>query len=244
MVLSRRLRAVSDLVTQGNRLADIGTDHAFVPIFLVEEGRIPFAVAMDVNAGPLERARDHILAHGLEDRILTRLGDGLQALEEGEADTVLIAGMGGALTVRILEMRGGLDSEVKELVLQPQSEIASVRRYLEKTGWRIDREQMVLEDGKYYQMMCCHPGRMELTDAQALYGPCLMRDRPDVWTGYLKWRRGILERNLSRLEQAQGERGEIRRAEIRAELDLLKHLRTCTGFFCTVPDRCQAAFDA
>ena len=116
MVLSHRLRAVSDLVTQGNRLADIGTDHAFVPIFLVEEGRIPSAVAMDINAGPLERAREHILLHGLEDRIRTRLSDGLQALERGEADTILIAGMGGALTVRILQQRKGLSQEVKELV--------------------------------------------------------------------------------------------------------------------------------
>ena len=224
MVLSHRLRAVSDLVTQGNRLADIGTDHAFVPIFLVEEGRIPSAVAMDINAGPLERAREHILLHGLEDRIRTRLSDGLQALERGGADTILIAGMGGALTVRILQQRKGLSQEVKELVLQPQSEVAAVRRYLASAGWKIEQERMVLEDGKYYPMMLCSPGSMELTDTQAKYGPFLMRERPEVWIAFLRWRKGILEKNLSRLERAQGERGEMRRAEIRGELEALVSL--------------------
>ncbi len=221
MVLSKRLTAVSALVTEGNRLADIGTDHAFVPIFLVEAGRIPSAVAMDINKGPLERAQEHIRFHGLEEQVVTRLSDGLEALSEGEADSVLIAGMGGALTVRILERRPGLCHEVKELILQPQSEIASVRRYLEGAGWRIVQENMVREDGKYYQMIRSVPGSMTLSDAEAQFGPCLMQERSQVWTEYLLWRRQILERNLSRLAHAQGDRGEQRKMEIKALLEAL-----------------------
>ena len=214
MVLSQRLMAVSDLVSAGNRLADIGTDHAFVPIYLVEHGQIPSAIAMDVNPGPLARADDHIRMHGLADRIITRLSDGLDQLAPGEADTVLVAGMGGALTVRILEQREGLTGDVKELVLQPQSEIASVRRFLERSGWRIVSERMVFEEGKYYQMMRCVPGKMRLSAAEAEYGPCLMQERSTVWSGYLLWRKEILDRNLLRLQNAEGERGEKRRREI------------------------------
>lgn len=224
MVLSERLKTVSMLVTEGNRLADIGTDHAFVPIFLVEKGRIPGAVAMDVREGPLMRARENIRQHGLEDRIETRLSDGLEALGVGEADTVLIAGMGGALTVRILERRKKLRYEVKELVLQPQSETGTVRRFLESAGFRIVQEKMVLEDGKYYPMMRCLPGDMALSDMEARYGPRLMQERPRDWLRFLVWRKGILERNLSCMEGAEGARGRRRRAELLQELEEIDSL--------------------
>jgi tRNA (adenine22-N1)-methyltransferase len=224
MILSQRLQMVASLVTEGNRLADIGTDHGFVPVYLAETGRIPSAVAMDVNPGPLNRAREHIREHHLEDRIQTRLSDGLKALGETETDTILIAGMGGALCVRILEQRENLCSQVKELVLQPQSEIPSVRRYLERSGWRITQEKMVLEEGKYYQMMKCVPGSMQLDDTKARYGPCLMRDKPAEWVGYLHWQRGIYQKNLQSLEKASGERGVRRHAEILQELKILHDL--------------------
>lgn len=224
MILSQRLFAVSSLVTDGYRLADIGTDHGFVPIFLVEEGRIPSAIAMDVRPGPLQRARDHILEHALEDRIQTRLSDGLTELEAEEADTVLIAGMGGALTVRILEEGSDPNLGIKELILQPQSEIEIVRRYLEGSGWKIVEEKMVFEDGKYYPMMRCLPGTMDLTEMQARYGPCLMTQRPETWIAFLKWRKGILKRNLAGLERAAGERGELRRSEVIQELEELDGL--------------------
>lgn len=127
--------------------------------------------------------------------------------------------MGGALTVRILQHRRDLYREIRELILQPQSEIASVRRYLERSGWRIVRERMVFEDGKYYQMMRCIPGRMSLTGPEARFGPCLMRERPAVWIEFLLWRKGILEKNLSCLQDAEGRRGEMRRMEVRQEID-------------------------
>ncbi len=224
MILSKRLNAVAGMVTDGNRLADIGTDHAFVPISLVEDGRIPCAIAMDVNKGPLERAVEHIDAHALSDKIATRLSDGLEKLGTDEADTVLIAGMGGALTVKILKQRPQLSTEIRELVLQPQSEIALVRRYLERSGWRIDDEQIIFEDGKYYPMMRCVPGEMSLTDEEALYGPCLIRKRDEVWIRFLKWREGILQENLSQIEKSDSERGQIRCADLRQQLETLQKL--------------------
>ena len=103
MELSRRLRMNASFVTPGNRLADVGTDHGYIPIALRLEGVIPSALAMDINPGPLERAKEHIRQFDLETDIHTRLSDGVQALCPGEADSVLIAGMGGALTIKILE---------------------------------------------------------------------------------------------------------------------------------------------
>ena len=150
--LSKRMSALASLVTEGSRLADIGTDHGYIPIALVQKGRSPSALAMDVGKGPLSRAREHIHSQGLDTYIETRLSDGLTELHEGEADTVLIAGMGGLLTVRILsskrEVLGGAT-----LVLQPQSDLPSVRGWLAEEGYAITAEDLVLEDGKYYPMM-------------------------------------------------------------------------------------------
>lgn len=151
MQLSKRLRAVADLVPAGAVLADVGTDHAYIPIALVEEEKIPRALAMDINQGPLMRAEENIRSHGLEKKIEIRLSDGLEKMETGEADTILIAGMGGLLTVRILS--AGKEVLDGTLVLQPQSDLPSVRGWLAKEGYEITAEDLVLEDGKYYPMM-------------------------------------------------------------------------------------------
>lgn len=230
MTLSERLNRAASLITDGNRLADIGTDHGFVPIFLVQENRIPSAIAMDVNEGPLERASAHIREAGLEERISVRLSDGLTALSPGEADTVLIAGMGGALTVRILQDGSDLlwnpvrEDGIRELVLQPQSEVGKVRRFLESGGWSICREEMVYEDGKFYPMMQCRPGHMVLTEAQAQFGPCLMEAWDPVLRDYLLWRQGVLLTNLASIERSGSARAEERRHEIHADLELIREV--------------------
>ena len=139
MQISKRLETVAGMVTSGRTVADIGTDHAYIPIYLIQENRAECAVAMDVNRGPLQRAKEHILQYGLEDRIDTRLSDGLAALSAGEADSVIIAGMGGPLTVRILEEGADRLENCAELILQPQSEIGLVRSYLQEKGWRAER---------------------------------------------------------------------------------------------------------
>lgn len=153
MQISRRLQAVSGMVTSGFRLADVGTDHGYIPIELVRSGRVPHAVAMDINRGPLLRAQENIRRYGLEGQIETRLSDGLHALAPGEADSVVIAGMGGLLVVRILQEGSAALEGVRELILQPQSELRSVRLYLEEAGYEIADEDLVCEDGKFYPMM-------------------------------------------------------------------------------------------
>lgn len=148
--LSKRLKFVSDFITPGHILADIGTDHGFIPISMVQEGKVPHAYAMDINKGPLERADEHIREAGLEDKIETRLSDGLEKLKAHEAETVLIAGMGGSLIIKILTEGAHALEGVKELVLSPHTEADLVREYLKKSDFVVVREGMVIDAGKYY----------------------------------------------------------------------------------------------
>lgn len=215
MELSKRLCAVAALVTPGNRLADVGTDHAYLPIYLVKNEQIPGAIAMDVNRGPLQRAVEHIQEEGLSDYIETRLSDGLQKLNLGEADTVVIAGMGGALTIRLLEQAAEVLRTVKELILQPQSEISRVRLWLEEHGFQIADEDIVLEDGKYYPMMRVVHGEMHLAgEEEALYGPVLLKQKSPCLLQYLRWEEAIKENVLKQLKQARGENAKQRREEV------------------------------
>ena len=191
MQISERLRAVAGMVSPGCRLADVGTDHAYIPIYLMQNGVIPQAVAMDINQGPLLRATENIRRYGLTGRIETRLSDGLEKLQTGEADTILIAGMGGLLMVRILENGQGVLAGCRELVLQPQSDIRSVRAYLEEKGWQLDREDLVFEDGKYYPMMRVEHGSMKLPAKGELeYGNPALQRSIGVWSAYLRAEQG------------------------------------------------------
>lgn len=151
--LSNRMAAVADLVPKGSAVCDIGCDHGFIAIYLAEKGICPKVIAMDVNKGPLFRAREHIESAGLSSYIETRLSDGLEKLEPGEADCMIAAGMGGRLTVKILSDYPEKRKSLRFLVLQPQSETAFVRRFLRENGFAIRREDMAFEDGKFYPMM-------------------------------------------------------------------------------------------
>ena len=206
-------------VPQGSRVADIGTDHGYIPIWLVEQGIAASALAMDVRKGPLLRAQEHIAQHGLEDRICTRISDGLTALEPGEADTVVIAGMGGELILKILKNGGHVRKSVERWIFSPQSELALFRHGLEELGLSICRETMLCEDGKYYTVMMAEPGRMYYErECSYRYGDILIRQNDPVLREYLEKERRLLEqirRQLS-LRDTQGTRKRL--AEVKQEL--------------------------
>lgn len=215
MQISKRLQAVSDMVASGSCLADVGTDHGYIPIYLVEEKRIPSAIAMDINRGPLSRARENIERNGLSDQIETRLSDGLDALLPGEADTIVIAGMGGPLAVEILKRGRAVLESCRDLILQPQSEIWIVRRYLDENGWRIRRENMILEEGKYYPMLLASRGNSEALDIVKLfYGPRLLEKRHPVLLDYLKKEREKLREVREKLSVSGSEKAAERKREI------------------------------
>ena len=190
--LSKRLKALANMVTDGTRLADIGTDHGYIPIYLCQTGKIPSALAMDIVKGPLQQAQTHIAEHGLSEQIKTRLSDGMAALQFGEADTILIAGMGGGLVMKILSEGAEKLTGKEELILQPQSEIALVREFLRVRNFQILNEDMILEDGKYYPMMKVSQQKaaeqtkilpQEVADA---FGPVLLQKRHPVLKEWLE----------------------------------------------------------
>ena len=153
--ISERLKCVAGLVNEGARVADIGTDHAYLPIYLVQNGISNKVYACDVRKEPLRRAKLHIDEYGLSDKITTQLCDGLKGINKGDVDTVTICGMGGKLMKNIL--KAGIDKlgDNTQLVLSAQSELRDFRKYLLETGIDIKSEHMLLEDGKYYFIFDC-----------------------------------------------------------------------------------------
>lgn len=178
MKLSKRLLTIGKMCEPAICAADIGTDHAYIPIWLVQNGIAQRAIASDINQGPLDRARHSIAENGLQDSIDLRLGDGFAAVRPGEADEAIISGIGGDLMIRLLEGGADVTALMHTLVLSPHSEHARVRRFLMDSGMRIADETMVLDDGKYYTVIKAHPGRKETqawSEAELLYGRYTLR---------------------------------------------------------------------
>lgn len=184
VVLSARMEALARMVSKGSRVCDVGCDHGWVSIYLVQQGISPCALAMDVRQGPLSQAQEHIRQQGLEAYIETRLSDGVEALKSGEADAVICAGMGGRLMQRILEEGRDKLTVMRELILQPQSEITAFRAYLRRAGYATVAEDMVYEDGKYYPMMRVVPGGMP-AQGEALIGDADRQELEDCFGGML-----------------------------------------------------------
>ncbi|MBQ9990164.1 MAG: SAM-dependent methyltransferase [Lachnospiraceae bacterium] len=248
MELSKRLQAVADLLSEGLKVADIGCDHGFLSIYLVQVGKVSGCIAMDVNRGPLQRAEENIDRQGLSTYIETRLSDGANALNIGEAEAAVLAGMGGKLMIRIIEDSLEKFLRMQEFILQPQSEIALVRQFIRQIGCRITGEDMVLEEGKFYPMMRVETGdfqnpaqsalwkkerissqqaaghgsdrdQQELFDA---FGECLLRNRHPVLKQFLEKEKKLQEEILTALEEQSSLRSRQRRKEIEARLEKIQ----------------------
>lgn len=219
MELSKRLAALVSLVTEGTRVVDVGTDHGYVPIYLAKTGKCEHVIAMDINQGPLERASSHIREHGLEDRIETRISDGLKSLKKGEADTMIAAGMGGGLVIRILEDSPQAAAGLREFILQPQSEIHKVRAYLNRRGFRLIEEKMVEEEGKFYPMMkLVHGEEAAYTDLELYYGRRLLAEQAPALHRFLIREEERIEGIYQGLKGQSGEAVRLRCGEIEGEL--------------------------
>ena len=213
--ISRRLGAIADLVTQGNRLVDVGCDHGYLPVYLKLEGRIPSAIATDVAEGPLSRAREHIEQYGLGSYIETRRCDGLADVGHGEGNTLVIAGMGGPLMERIFQ----------EMILQPQSDIPHFRHFLLENGFHIIEEEMILEDGKFYPIMKVKrdaKAESEKWSAQEeMFGKILLERKHPVLEKFLERELRIHEEILEKLKEASGESAVNRKKEVEEERQLI-----------------------
>ena len=222
--LSRRLKTIADMVTEGNRLVDVGCDHGYLPVYLMSNHKIPGAIATDVGKGPLARAQEHIVQYGMSQYIEVRLCDGLKGVRSGEGDTLVIAGMGGPLMEKILTEGAHALPGFQELILQPQSDIPHFRHFLMGYGFCIVQEEMVLEDGKYYPMMKAVPGRVKetWTKEEEMFGKFLLEQRHPVLQKYLERELRIREEIVGQLQKAAGEGAKKRLDEVEEEKQLIR----------------------
>lgn len=184
--LSERLQNVANLITPGLRVADVGCDHGYLSIYLCEKNIAKSVIASDVKKGPLEKARENLETYDMQDRIELRLSDGLKSYEAGEVDTIVMSGMGGNLMMELLENSREVCNKATELILQPQSEIAGLRHYLQDNGYLIISEAMVFEDYKYYPMMKAVHDQMKWDkEVYFTYGKILLREQNPILHQFL-----------------------------------------------------------
>lgn len=176
--LSKRLAAVAAYVPKNSRLADVGSDHAYLPLFLVEKGHIDFAVAGEVVQGPYQSALANVTQASKQEQIQVRLANGLAAIDSSDQiDTITIAGMGGRLIADILS--AGMDklANVQRLILQPNNREDELRIWLEENGFQIVAEEMVVENQKFYEILVVEQGQMTLNQLEKRFGPYLMQEK-------------------------------------------------------------------
>jgi tRNA (adenine22-N1)-methyltransferase len=219
--LSQRLARVAQYIPEGARLADIGSDHAYLPCHVVSKGKVPFSVAGEVAEGPFQSARNQVIQEGLADRIAVRKGNGLEVIEGGEVDCVAIAGMGGALIASILDDGKEKLSRVRRLVLQPNISAISIRKWLIENGWELIAEDILEEDDKIYEILVAEQGEplrpYKGKDEQSalLFGPFLTNQKAEVfqkkWLHELKnWQRILQELDKAAdTEEARARRQEL-----------------------------------
>lgn len=231
MSLSARMKAVIGMVTTGNSVCDVGCDHGYISISLVQEKITPAVVAMDINRGPLERAKTHVHRAGLQDYISLRLSDGLAGYQIGEAQTLICAGMGGPLMQKILTDFPDKTNDFTELILQPQSEIKEFRSFLREKGYSIVAEDMIYEDGIFYQVIKVIRGNQETeqTEIEDRYGPLLLKQQHPVLIQFLRHEWNTIHLLLQQIEQMEATEKIIKRKQ---ELSKELHYLEIAGELC------------
>ena len=222
MKLSKRMETIASYVGKTENLADVGCDHGYLSIELIRRNVANHVYAMDINKGPLEHAKEHIIEAGLSGQIDVILCDGLKGLTPGMVDTVVIAGMGGPLMIDILSESKNVADMVKEFVLQPQSEINDFRHYLCDNGYRIEHEDIVFEDGKYYPIFHVTHGASDYdTELDYEYGKHMNPDSVKTNIDYIKSRIRIQKNIIDTLEKSEmTDRVHERLLDARKELSL------------------------
>lgn len=207
--LGPRLALCASLVRRGGRLADIGTDHAYLPIWLLKTGAVPGAIAADINPGPLDAARSHGEKYGVGPELQYRLSDGLREISPEEADDIVIAGMGGELILRMVEETPWLKDGKKRLVLQPMSSVPELRLGLKRLGFEVLEERAARDGGKVYSAFSVRYIGKE--PGTGRFYPWLGKLRPGD-PAVKEYGEKVL-RELSNQEMGAAHRGDIRRLE-------------------------------
>ncbi len=221
-LIGDRLLSVAALVRQDACFADIGTDHAYLPIFLMERGIISSAVCTDINEGPLLSARRNAAEHGMSDRLILRLTDGAVGLSDMGLTDIAICGMGGEMITHIIDSSPFLRDPAINLILQPMTKHAHLRRYLARCGFTVQKEVYSKEGGKYYLTLLASytDTPREIGDLEAEFGNDLTRvELSEAMRGYLKTRIRALSRAAG--GKADSANGDLYEEHLLSELSAL-----------------------
>ncbi len=232
VVLTKRLQMLADMITMGNALVDVGCDHGYLSLYAVQQGISPKALAMDVRKGPLQAAEEHVETANLTDYITLRISDGLKEYNIGEAQTLVCAGMGGPLMEKILTDSMEKVRSLKELILQPQSEIQQFRAFLRQNGFTIVAEDAVMDADKYYCAMKVVPEATESEisplelpdDVQELYdryGEHLLKSKHPVLLAFIDSQLESAVQLREHLQSTISEKAQARLEEVERELQIL-----------------------
>ncbi|CCO09119.1 conserved hypothetical protein [Desulforamulus hydrothermalis Lam5 = DSM 18033] len=216
ITLSQRLATLANYIPAGSLVADIGTDHGYLPVYLVLTGRAPRVIAADLRPGPLAAARATLQRYRTADSIQLRLGNGLRVLQPGEADVIVIAGMGGGTIRDILQDSPVVAAAARRLILQPMADEPELRQYLINHGWTIADETLLLEDDRLYLVIVAEPGQEDIKD------PLLLEVGPRLWEKKHPLLREHLQRLLAKYDKVGRGLTQSSQPAARAKADLIK----------------------
>ena len=218
--LTPRLQAIADSINEFEVLADIGTDHAFLPIYLMENGKIKKAIATDINKGPIEIAHERIKKYKYEDKIETRQGSGMTVIEPQEAEAIVIAGMGGMLIAEIIEQSKPVAIAAKMLVMQPMLDSGKLRRYLLQNGFEIFEEELAKEDKKIYEIIWArYTGKIIEAENRMDIGPIIIEKKHLLVKDLIDKKVAELNSIIEKLGSMETELSQKRFQECKEELD-------------------------
>lgn len=205
--LSQRLQAIADMVPQGSSVADVGTDHGFLPCYLAQNRQAEKVIACDINAQPLALAQKNVTDYNVADIVSTRLGNGLSVIEPGEVDVVTIAGMGGALMLEILDAASDVVDRLQRIILQPNVGMEAVRIWAEKNRWHIVQEELIRENDRFSVIIAMEPGRSlnSMTPVELFLGPELLANQHPLLGLYISEEWDKTQKVLAQLAQSDSE---------------------------------------
>lgn len=209
MKLTERLMTIAEMVKKCDVIADIGTDHGYIPIYCITNNMAKSAIACDINQGPLDIAKENISKYGLDDRITLRLSDGVSKLKKAEADVIVIAGMGGLLINHILEEgKDIIDSSVR-LILQPMLAQKEVRKYLYENGYDIINERLAREGQKLYNIIEAKKSDSEVTYSEfdIVVGKRLYEEKDELFDLYTEMRMNTLRKIIKGISGSKDKEG-------------------------------------
>lgn len=227
MKLTDRLLKIASLVDRDKKIADIGTDHGYIPVYLLNEGVINYAILADINKGPLENAKKEVTRNKLTEKVDLRLGSGIEVLKKGEVEEVIIAGMGGSLINEILMANENVAHTTEKFILQPMQNPEDLREYLYKNGYEILDECLVREDYRIYEIIVCKYKNLPPSEKDPIYyeiGEKLIQKNDPLLREFIENKIRMNNNILNKLDKVDAASVESRKIVVNKKIEALNNL--------------------